>query len=115
MRPACLRPRRETRYGRPVSQMFFGSSPSIDARDRLNVKCELSVRTQVRIKEKPMNVRGCRSVRKRPIRDQGKVRSVKARVQNSDRELADQRLDGGLRHRFPRSDALSINQLVPAI
>jgi hypothetical protein len=45
-----------------------------------------------------MNVRGYRSVRKRPIRDRGKVRSVKARVQNSDRERADQRLDEALRH-----------------
>ena len=59
-----------------------------------------------------MNVRGCRSVRKRPIRDQGKVRSVKARVQNSDRELADQRLDEALRDTFPASDALSIIQVV---
>jgi hypothetical protein len=59
-----------------------------------------------------MNVRGYRSVRKRPIRDQGKVRSAKARVQNSDRELADQRLDEALRHTFPASDALSIIQVV---
>jgi len=58
-----------------------------------------------------MNGRSDRSVRKRPIQDQEKTRSAKARVQNADRELADQRLDEALRHTFPASDALSIIQV----
>jgi hypothetical protein len=58
-----------------------------------------------------MNVRSDRSASKRPIKDQGKTRSAKARVQDKDRELADQRLDEALRHTFPASDALSIIQV----
>jgi hypothetical protein len=59
-----------------------------------------------------MSVRRDRSVRKRPSKDQGKARSVKAGVKNTDRELSDQRLDEALRHTFPASDALSIIQVV---
>ncbi len=58
-----------------------------------------------------MNVRSDRSASKRPIKDQGKTRSAKPGVQNTDRELADQRLDEALRHTFPASDALSIIQV----
>jgi hypothetical protein len=59
-----------------------------------------------------MNVRIGRSVRNRPIKDHGKTRSAKPSVQETDRELADQRLDEALRHTFPASDALSIIQNV---
>jgi hypothetical protein len=59
-----------------------------------------------------MSARSDRSVSKRPIRDQGKARSAKPSVRNTDRELADQRLDEALRHTFPASDAISIIQNV---
>ena len=59
-----------------------------------------------------MSVRSNRSVNKRPIKDQGKARSAKPRVLDTDRELADQRLDEALRHTFPASDAISIIQNV---
>ena len=59
-----------------------------------------------------MSVRSDRSVSKRPIKDQGKARSEKPRAQNTDREIADQRLDEALRHTFPASDAISIIQNV---
>jgi hypothetical protein len=59
-----------------------------------------------------MNVRSGRSVRIRPTKDQGKTRSAKPGVQETDREIADQRLDEALRHTFPASDALSIIQNV---
>ncbi|QDW41280.1 hypothetical protein FFI89_031665 [Bradyrhizobium sp. KBS0727] len=59
-----------------------------------------------------MSVRSDRSSSKRPIRDQGKSRSAKRRARNTDRELADQRLDEALRHTFPASDAISIIQNV---
>jgi hypothetical protein len=47
---------------------------------------------------------------KRPIKDQGKTRSTKPKVQATDWELADEWLDEALRHTFPASDALSIVQ-----
>jgi hypothetical protein len=59
-----------------------------------------------------MSVRSSRPVRERPIKLQGKARSAKPRVQDTDRELADQRLDEALRHTFPASDAISIIQNV---
>jgi hypothetical protein len=58
-----------------------------------------------------MNVRSGPSVSKRSIRKQ-KTRSAKPRVQSTDLELADDRLDEALRHTFPASDALSIVQIV---
>jgi hypothetical protein len=58
-----------------------------------------------------MNLRNGRSVDQRPIKASAKARSAKPRVQNADRELADQRLDEALRHTFPASDALSIIQV----
>jgi hypothetical protein len=57
-----------------------------------------------------MNVRGDRSVIKRPNNDRGKKRSAKPRVHSTEWELADERLDEALRHTFPASDALSITQ-----
>jgi hypothetical protein len=57
-----------------------------------------------------VNVRSERSVIKRQIRDQGKTRSAKPRVQTTEWELADERLDEALRQTFPASDALSIIQ-----
>jgi hypothetical protein len=51
---------------------------------------------------------------KRPVKDQGKTCSTKARVQAAEWELADQRLDEALRHTFPASDALSIIQMFVA-
>jgi hypothetical protein len=57
-----------------------------------------------------MNVRGDRA--KRPFKDQGKERSAKPRVQSTEWELADERLDEALRHTFPASDALSMTQNV---
>ena len=59
-----------------------------------------------------MNVRSDRSAIKRSIKDQGKTRSAKPRVQNTEWKLADERLDEALRHTFPASDALSITQNV---
>jgi hypothetical protein len=59
-----------------------------------------------------MNVRSDRSVAKRPIKDQGKTRSVKPGVQSPEWELTDERLDEALRQTFPASDALSIIQNV---
>jgi hypothetical protein len=52
------------------------------------------------------------SVTKRPIKDQGKTRSAKLRVQATEWELTDERLDEALRQTFPASDALSITQNV---
>jgi hypothetical protein len=59
-----------------------------------------------------MNVRSDRSVIKRRIKDQGKTRSAKPRVQGTEWELTDERLDEALRQTFPASDALSIIQNV---
>jgi hypothetical protein len=57
-----------------------------------------------------MNVRTDRSVAKRRIKDKGKTRSTKPRVQATEWELTDERLDEALRQTFPASDALSIIQ-----
>jgi hypothetical protein len=65
-----------------------------------------------KLQEAPMNVRSDRSVAQRPIKDRGKARSTKPRVQATEWELADDRLDEALRHTFPASDALSIIQNV---
>jgi hypothetical protein len=59
-----------------------------------------------------MNVRSDRSPFKRRIKDQGKTRSAKTRVQVAEQELTDERLDEALRQTFPASDALSIIQNV---
>jgi hypothetical protein len=59
-----------------------------------------------------MNVTRDRSVTKRPIKGQGKVRSAKTRAQKTEWELADARLDEALRHTFPASDPPSITQNV---
>jgi hypothetical protein len=59
-----------------------------------------------------MNVRSDRSGIKRPIKDQGKARSAKPKVQGTDWDLTDERLDEALRQTFPASDALSIIQNV---
>jgi hypothetical protein len=57
-----------------------------------------------------MNVRSDQSATKRRIKDQEKIRSAKLRAQNTEWELADERLDEALRQTFPASDALSIIQ-----
>jgi len=61
-----------------------------------------------------MNVRGDRPVMKRVmkrlIKDPGKTRAAKSRVQATEWELADERLDEALRQTFPASDALSVVQ-----
>jgi hypothetical protein len=72
--------------------------PKAEARDKL--------------REAPMNVRSDRSVTKRLVKDRGKARSPKPRVQATEWELADARLDEALQHTFPASDALSIIQNV---
>jgi hypothetical protein len=59
-----------------------------------------------------MNVRSDRSATKRPIKDPGKARSAKPRVQGAEWERTDEQLDEALRHTFPASDALSIIQNV---
>ena len=59
-----------------------------------------------------MNFRNDRSVVKRRVKDQGKTRSAKPRVQGTEWELADERLDEALRQTFPASDPLSIIQNV---
>jgi len=58
-----------------------------------------------------MNVRGDQPVTKRLTRDQRKTRTAKPRVQGTEWELADDRLDEALRQTFPASDALSIVQI----
>jgi hypothetical protein len=58
-----------------------------------------------------MNVRGEQPVAKRLTRDQRKTRAAKPRVQGTEWELADDRLDEALRQTFPASDALSIVQI----
>jgi hypothetical protein len=55
-----------------------------------------------------MNGRSKRSVIERPIKDQEKPRSAKPRVQATEWELTDDRLDEALRQTFPASDALSM-------
>jgi hypothetical protein len=62
------------------------------------------------LQEAPMNARNARPVSRRPIKDQGKIRSTKRGVQAGERERADELLDEALRHTFPASDALSIIQ-----
>ena len=59
-----------------------------------------------------MNASSDRSATKRSIKDPGKTRSAKPKVQAGEWELADQRLDEALRQTFPASDALSIVQNV---
>ena len=58
-----------------------------------------------------MNVRGEQPVAKRLTGDQRKTRAAKPRVQGTEWELADDRLDEALRQTFPASDALSIVQI----
>jgi hypothetical protein len=65
---------------------------------------------EVRNKVATTKVGSYRSAARRPIKDQGKTRSTKPKVQATDWELADERLDEALRHTFPASDALSIVQ-----
>ena len=60
--------------------------------------------------EVSMNVRSDRSVIERPIKDQGTTRAAKPRVQVTEWELTDERLDEALQQTFPASDALSIIQ-----
>jgi hypothetical protein len=55
-----------------------------------------------------MSVRSNRSAVKRPTKDQEKPRSAKPKVQATERELNDDRLDEALRQTFPASDALSM-------
>jgi hypothetical protein len=57
-----------------------------------------------------MNIRSDRSVVKRLIKDQGEACAAKTRVQGTEWELADERLDEALRQTFPASDALAIVQ-----
>jgi hypothetical protein len=57
-----------------------------------------------------MNIRSDRSATKRPIKDRGKVRSAKSKVQSTEWERTDERLDESLRQTFPASGALSIIQ-----
>jgi hypothetical protein len=59
-----------------------------------------------------MNAKRDRSGIERPIKDQGKRRSAKPRVQGAEWDLADELLDEALRQTFPASDALSIIQNV---
>jgi hypothetical protein len=59
-----------------------------------------------------MNVGSDQSVIKRRIKGQEIPRAAKPRVQGTEWELADERLDEALRHTFPASDALSITQNV---
>jgi hypothetical protein len=49
-----------------------------------------------------------RSAVKRPTKDQEKSRSAKPKVQATEWELNDDRLDEALRQTFPASDALSM-------
>jgi hypothetical protein len=65
-----------------------------------------------KLQEAPMNVRSDQPVAKRRIKDRGKARSAKPRVEGTEWERTDERLDEALRHTFPASDALSIVQNV---
>jgi hypothetical protein len=69
-------------------------------------------KAQDELEEALMNVRSDRPVTGRPIKDEGKARSAKPRVQSTEWERTDERLDEALRHTFPASDALSIVQNV---
>jgi hypothetical protein len=69
-------------------------------------------KAQDELQEAIMNVRSDRPVTKRPIKDRGKARAAKPRVQATEWERTDERLDEALRHTFPASDALSIIQNV---
>jgi hypothetical protein len=55
-----------------------------------------------------MNDSGKRSVSKRRVKHQEKPRSAQPRVQATEWELTDDRLDEALRQTFPASDALSM-------
>jgi hypothetical protein len=59
-----------------------------------------------------MKIRSARPVAKRRIKDRGKARSAKPRVEAAEWQHTDERLDEALRHTFPASDALSIVQNV---
>jgi hypothetical protein len=72
----------------------------------------LKAEVRDKLQEVPMKVRSNRPGAKRPIKNRGKTRSTKPKVQATEWELADERLDEALRHTFPASDALSIVQNV---
>jgi hypothetical protein len=57
-----------------------------------------------------MNVGSDRPAIKGQIKDQKKARAARSRVQPTEWELTDERLDEALRQTFPASDALSIIQ-----
>jgi hypothetical protein len=60
-----------------------------------------------------MNDRSNRSVIKRRIKDQEKLRSENVRARATEWELANALLDEALLHTFPASDAISIIQTRP--
>jgi len=62
--------------------------------------------------EAPMNARSEQSVTEGLIKNQAKARSSKAKVQKTEWELTDERLDDALKQTFPASDALSITRNV---
>jgi hypothetical protein len=55
-------------------------------------------------------MRSDRSVVKRLVKGQGEARGAKTRVQGTEWQRTDERLDEALRETFPASDALSIVQ-----
>jgi hypothetical protein len=70
------------------------------------------VEARDKLREATTKVSSDRSAARRPIKDQGKTPPTKSKLQATDWELADERLDEALRHTFPASDALSIVQNV---
>jgi hypothetical protein len=59
-----------------------------------------------------MSIKSGRSATKRPIKDNANALSAKPKVQRTEWELADERLDDALRQTFPASDAISITRCV---
>jgi hypothetical protein len=57
-----------------------------------------------------MNIRSDRSVVKHLVKGQGEARAGKTRMQGTEWERTDERLDEALRETFPASDELSIVQ-----
>src|SRR5258708_26742615 len=115
--PACWRTGLTNLRGElGSSSSAAGLRKAMDVRVRLRSNATQLSELKSEQKEAPMNVRSDRSVIKRRIKDQGKTRSAKPRVQGTEweltDELTDERLDEALRQTFPASDALSIIQNV---
>ena len=59
-----------------------------------------------------MSDRNGRTIPKRQVKVEKKIRSTRSRAQHAERERVNDQLDDALRQTFPASDALSIIQIV---